>query len=337
MEKAVILGAGSWGSALGILLGRKGHRVSIWDYKKDRADAIEAARENTRYLPQVKFPETVHVTGEAEGLLKGIQYVIFSVPSQKLREVVRKFSGQISDRTILVNTAKGIEILSGMRLSEVMKDEILGKYHRNIVVLSGPTHAEEVAVGLPSAIVAAGDPAKAKKVQRLLNSDRFRIYINDDIIGVELGAAVKNCLAIGAGITDGLGFGDNTKAALITRGIAEMIRYGKALGAKETTFSGLSGIGDLVVTCTSRHSRNRHVGELLGKGEKIEQILSRMIMVAEGVPTVKAIYESAKKLGVSMPLVNGIYDVIYNNVDPRNVVEGLMRRSTKEEFYEKKG
>ncbi|MDR3260016.1 MAG: NAD(P)H-dependent glycerol-3-phosphate dehydrogenase [Fusobacteriaceae bacterium] len=333
MENVVILGAGSWGSALGILLGWNGHKVKIWDYKKDRAEQIEKERENKRYLPNIKLPDNLHFTGETEGLLKNVKYIIFSVPSQKLREVVKKFSNQISDNAIMVNTAKGIEISTGMRLSEVIKDEIFGKYHKNIVVLSGPTHAEEVALGLPSTIVASGEISRAKKIQKLLNSDSFRVYLNDDMMGVELGGAVKNCLAIGAGISDGLGYGDNTKAAIITRGIAEMGRYGKELGAKDITFSGLSGIGDLVVTCTSKHSRNRHVGELLGKGEKIDKILSDMVMVAEGVPTIKAIHESAKKLGVSMPLIEGIYSVIYKNADVKSIVTGLMRRATKEEFY----
>ncbi|MDR1832631.1 MAG: NAD(P)H-dependent glycerol-3-phosphate dehydrogenase [Fusobacteriaceae bacterium] len=337
MEKVVILGAGSWGTALGLMLGAFGRPVVIWDHRRERAAETEAARENKRYLPGVKFPGNVHVTADEEGLLEKVNYVLLSVPSQELRTVVRRFTTQLTDKTILINTAKGIEIKSGMRLSEVIKDEILGKFHKNIVVLSGPTHAEEVAIGMPSTIVAAGDPAKAKKVQKLMTNDRFRVYINDDVMGVELGAAVKNCLAIGAGISDGLGFGDNTKASIITRGVAEMVRYGKAMGARETTFSGLTGIGDLVVTCTSRHSRNRHVGERLGKGEKIDKILADMVMVAEGVPTVKAIYESAKKLGVSMPLIDGVYAVIYKNADPRNVVSDLMRRSTKEEFYERKG
>ena len=234
---------------------------------------------------------------------------------------------------LLVNTAKGIEVSTGMRLSEVMKDEIKGKFHKNIVVLSGPTHAEEVAVGIPTTIVAAGIKEKAADIQELFNSKVFRVYLSEDVVGVEVGAAVKNCLAIGAGIADGMGFGDNTKAALITRGIAEMIRYGKACGAKEITFSGLSGIGDLIVTCASKHSRNRHVGECLGKGKDIKTILGEMTMVAEGVPTVKAVYEQIQKLNISMPILEATYNIIYKNAKAENMVEELMERTLKEEFY----
>ena len=228
---------------------------------------------------------------------------------------------------------KGIEVLSGKTLSHVMKDEIKGKYHKNIVILSGPTHAEEVAQELPTTIVAAGELNKAKKVQELFNTENFRVYVSEDIAGVELGGAVKNCLAIGAGIADGLGYGDNAKAALITRGIAEMIRFGKVMGADERTFSGLTGIGDLVVTCASQHSRNRYVGERLGKGEKIEDILKSMVMVAEGVPTVKAVYAKKTELGISMPIVEAIYSIIYEGADTKEKVKELMTRELKEEFY----
>lgn len=275
----------------------------------------------------------MNVTYRKENLLEGIKYVVFSVPSQVLRGVIREFSNNLTEDMLLVNTAKGIEVSTGMRLSEVMKDEIKGKFHKNIVVLSGPTHAEEVAVGIPTTIVAAGEREKAAEIQELFNSKVFRVYLSEDVVGVELGAAVKNCLAIGAGIADGMGFGDNTKAALITRGIAEMIRYGKACGAKEITFSGLSGIGDLIVTCASKHSRNRHVGECLGKGQDIQTILSEMTMVAEGVPTVKAVYEQIQKLNISMPILEATYNIIYKNANAGNMVEELMERTLKEEFY----
>ena len=303
MKKVVIIGAGSWGTALGLVLARKGYDITLWEFNKERAEEIQNNRENKRYLPGIKFPDNLNVTYEKEGLLEGIKYVVFSVPSQVLRGVIRGFSNDLTEDMLLVNTAKGIEVSTGMRLSEVMKDEIKGKFHKNIVVLSGPTHAEEVAVGIPTTIVAAGEKEKAAEIQELFNSKVFRVYLSEDVVGVELGAAVKNCLAIGAGIADGMGFGDNTKAALITRGIAEMIRYGKACGAKEITFSGLSGIGDLIVTCASKHSRNRHVGECLGKGQDIQTILNEMTMVAEGVPTVKAVYEQIQKLNISMPIL----------------------------------
>lgn len=333
MKKVVIIGAGSWGTALGLVLARKGYDITLWEFNKERAEEIQKDRENKRYLPGIKFPDNLNVTCVKEGLLEGIKYIVFSVPSQVLRGVIRGFSNDLTEDMLLVNTAKGIEVSTGMRLSEVMKDEIKGKFHKNIVVLSGPTHAEEVAVGIPTTIVAAGEREKAAEIQELFNSKAFRVYLSEDVIGVELGAAVKNCLAIGAGIADGMGFGDNTKAALITRGIAEMIRYGKACGAKEITFSGLSGIGDLIVTCASKHSRNRHVGECLGKGQDIQTILNEMTMVAEGVPTVKAVYEQIQKLNISMPILEATYNIIYKNANAGNMVEELMERTLKEEFY----
>lgn len=333
MEKVVIVGAGSWGTALGLLLAHKGYEVVMWEHDPIRAEELEKDRENKRLLPGVEFPPNLKVTSKAEELFKNTKFVIFSVPSQVLRFVVEKFANQITEDTILINTAKGIEVSSGLTLSEVIKEEILGKYHKNIVILSGPTHAEEVAQGLPTTIVAAGDLERARKVQELFNTKNFRVYVGDDRIGVEIGGAVKNCLAIGAGMADGMGFGDNAKAALITRGIAEMIRFGKAMGAKEITFSGLTGIGDLVVTCASKHSRNRYVGEKLGQGEKIAEILSKMVMVAEGVPTVKAVYKKAKELNISMPIVEAIYKIIYEDADSKDMVESLMTRELKEEFY----
>lgn len=333
MKKVVIIGAGSWGTALGLVLAGKKYDVTLWEYDEVRAQEIQTSRENSRYLPGIKFPSNMNVTSKSEGLLKDIKYVIFSVPSQVLRGVINRFSPQLTEDMILVNTAKGIEVSTGMRLSDVMKDEIIGKYHKNIVVLSGPTHAEEVAIGVPTTIVAAGQKEKAGEIQELFNTRNFRVYLNEDIVGVEIGAAVKNCLAIGAGIADGMGFGDNTKAALITRGIAEMTRFGKALGADERTFSGLSGIGDLIVTCASKHSRNRHVGECLGKGQSIKEILDNMTMVAEGVPTVKAVYEQAQNLKISMPIVEATYNIIYNNADAKRMVEELMNRELKVEFY----
>lgn len=333
MEKVIVIGAGSWGTALGLVLAKKGHDVILWERNEKIAKLLQEERENKRLLPGIKFPNNLKVTSKLDGLLKGIKYVVLSVPSQSLREVIEKISSQIEDETILINTAKGIEVKSGETLSEVIKEEIKGKFHKNIVVLSGPTHAEEVALEIPTAIVAAGEIERAKKVQELFNTDKFRVYISTDILGVELGGAIKNCLAIGAGIADGMGYGDNAKAALITRGITEMIRFGKALGANEITFSGLTGIGDLIVTCESKHSRNRFVGEELGKGRKIEEILSNMVMVAEGVSTVKAVNDKIKELNITMPIVMAIYDVIYENADPKEKVTELMTRELKEEFY----
>lgn len=332
MEKVVVVGAGSWGTALGINLAKNGHDIILWEYNKEQAELLKLEKENKKYLSGIKFPDNITVVNDVDNLLKDAKMVVFSIPSQSLRSVVNRLSNQITSDMIIVNTGKGIEISSGLRLSEVIKEEILGKYHKNIVVLSGPTHAEEVGLGLPTTIVAAGNPDTAKKVQEVFNNENFRVYSNSDVIGVEIGAAVKNCLAIGAGIADGMGYGDNTKAALITRGLSEMIRYGKALGADEKTFSGLTGIGDLIVTCASKHSRNRYVGESLGKGKTMEEIMETMIMVAEGVPTVKAVHESSLKNNVEMPIVNGIYEIIYNKGDAKQIVRDLMSRELKGEF-----
>lgn len=333
MEKIVVMGAGSWGTALAIVLAEKGNEVVLWEYQEEKANTLQKERENKVFLPGAKFPETLSVTSNIEGLLEGVGYLVFSVPSQVLRGVVAGLSTQLTQDIILVNTAKGLEVSTGMRMSEVIEDEILGKYHSNIVALSGPTHAEEVANKLPTTILAAGHEEKAKKVQELFTTKHFRVYLGTDIIGVELGGAVKNCLAIAAGIADGLGYGDNTKAALITRGMAEIVRFGNALGADERTFTGLSGIGDLIVTCASQHSRNRYVGEKLGQGETLEEILKEMVMVAEGVPTVKAVYEKAKKHGVNMPILEAVYKTLYENANARQMVEELMVRNLKEEFY----
>lgn len=332
MKKIVVIGAGSWGTALSLTLAKNGHEIVLWEYDKVQAELLRTTRENKKYLGGVTLPDNITVVSDEKELLQDAVMVVFSIPSQILRSVVKKFSNQITDEMIIVNTGKGIEIASGLRLSEVIKEEILGKFHKNIVVLSGPTHAEEVALGLPTTIVAAGKHEVAKKVQEAFNNKTFRVYSNSDIIGVEIGAAVKNCLAIGAGIADGMGYGDNTKAALITRGLAEMVRYGVALGADEKTFTGLTGIGDLIVTCASKHSRNRYVGENLGKGKTMDEIMKNMVMVAEGVPTVKAVYESAQKYNVEMPIVKGIYEIIYNNGDAKNVVKELMTRELKGEF-----
>ena len=332
MNKIAVVGAGSWGTALALVLANKGFDVHVWEYNKELAEKMEKERENAKFLGGAKFPDNLHVTNDDKDLLLGAKAVVFSIPSQFLRGVVARFSSQMRDDLLIVNTGKGLEISSGKRLSEVIKDEILGKYHNNIVVLSGPTHAEEVCKGIPTTIVAAGQLDKARAVQEIFNSELFRVYVNEDIIGVELGGAVKNCLALGAGISDGMGFGDNTKAALITRGVAEMIRFGEKCGANPKTFSGLSGIGDLIVTCASQHSRNRYVGEKLGKGFTLQQILDEMVMVAEGVPTVKAVYTKAQELGVNMPIVEAVYRVLYEDEKATEMVKELMSRDLKEEF-----
>jgi len=332
MSKVVVMGAGSWGTALTRIIAAKGNQVILWDYNEERANLLQKSRVNAKFLSNAKFPDTLEVRSNIENLLEGADFLVMAVPSQVLRSVISQVSNQLTSKTIIINTAKGIEISTGMRLSQVLKDEMLGKYHKNIVILSGPTHAEEVAKGLPSTIVAAGEHQAAKQVQELFNTETFRVYESNDIIGVELGGAVKNGIAIAAGVADGIGFGDNTKAALITRGLTEMVRLGEVLGARKETFSGLTGMGDLIVTCASTHSRNRHVGQKLGEGKKLDEILEEMEMVAEGVPTVKAVYEIAQKLEVSMPIFEGVYKVLYEDKLATEMVKQLMNRDLKKEF-----
>lgn len=332
MEKIVIIGAGSWATALGILLAKKGHEVVMWEYLPEKAKELQEKRENHLVLPGIKFPDNLRVTNSLEEILKDSKFLLFSVPAQVLRKVIPLIANQLREDITIINSAKGIEVSSGLRLSEVIKEEVLGKYHKNIIALSGPTHAEEVAIELPSAIVAAGDLERGKDVQQLFSTDYFRVYTSTDILGVELGGAVKNCIAITSGISDGLGYGDNSRAALITRGLAEISRFGEYFGAEPMTFMGLAGMGDLIVTCTSRHSRNRGVGERIGKGEKIEDILASMIMVAEGVPTLKAVKDLADKHGISMPIVEATYGIIYEGKSIKEALHSLMNRELKEEF-----
>lgn len=332
MEKIVVMGAGSWGTALAILLAKKGHEVVMWDVDVKKALELQQNRENPLFLPGSKFPDNLRVTNELEGLLDGAKFILFSIPTQFLRKVVPLIANQLREDITIINSAKGIEIKSGQRLSEVIKEEILGKYHKNIIALSGPTHAEEVALELPSAIVAAGDLERGKLVQQLFSTDYFRVYTSPDILGVELGGAVKNCIAITSGISDGLGYGDNSRAALITRGLSEMSKFGAYFGADPMTFVGLTGMGDLIVTCTSRHSRNRGVGERIGKGEKVDDILASMVMVAEGIPTLKAVKEIADYHKISMPIVQATYGIVYEGKSIKEALADLMTRELKEEF-----
>jgi glycerol-3-phosphate dehydrogenase (NAD(P)+) len=331
MEKVVVMGAGSWGTALAILLAKKGFEVLMWEYKEDRAEQLKKERTNSLFLEGVNFPENLQITSSTENILDGVEYVVFSVPSQALRGVVAKISSQLRDEITLINTAKGLELSTGMRLSEVIKDEILGKFHKNIVVLSGPTHAEEVSKELPSAIVAAGSKERSEKVQELFNTNYFRVYRSTDQIGIELGGALKNCIAVASGISDGLGYGDNSRAALIARGLTEISRFAITLGAREKTFSGLAGMGDLIVTCTSKHSRNRAFGERIGKGEKLNEILSSMHMVAEGVVAIKAVMELAQRKNIEMPIVEAAYKVIYEEGNIEEILRELIQRELKEE------
>ncbi|MGI6707599.1 MAG: NAD(P)H-dependent glycerol-3-phosphate dehydrogenase [Dethiobacteria bacterium] len=334
MEAAVV-GAGGWGTALAVLLADKGCRVSFWMRSQDVYRKIILKRVNEDYLPGVRLGETIRPTVELEEALRGKELVIFAVPSHGLRAVAAAAAPYLPPRAVIVNAAKGLEDPRRLRLSQVLLEELPETLHGRIAVISGPNHAEEVSRGLPSATVAASMVAEtARQVQEMLMTPYFRVYTNPDLVGVELGGALKNVIAIGAGIVEGLGLGDNSKAALVTRGLAEMIRLGRAMGAQARTFSGLSGLGDLYATCSSLHSRNRAVGYKLGQGMRFGEIAAGMRTVAEGVNTTRAAAELSRKIGVEMPITAEIYRILFEGKLPRKAVEELMLREKKAEDEE---
>jgi len=328
-----IVGAGGWGSALSILLARRGRRVALWARDPAKAERLRTTRVNETYLPGHRLPEAVEVTSELEEVAR-LPFLILAVPSQGLRSVWERLSPYITPMHSVVNTAKGIEIATGRRLSEVLLDG--GKLDkRQLAVLSGPNHAEEVAKGLPTAtVVAAYQAETAGAWQELLMAPMFRVYTSDDVVGVELGGALKNVIALAAGIADGLGFGDNTKAAIITRGLVEIARLGIAMGAHPITFSGLSGVGDLVATCSSTHSRNARAGRLIGQGVPVEDVIRSTPMVIEGIPTCRAALVLAERMGVEMPITKAVSDVLFGGKRPETAVWELMGRDPKSELLD---
>lgn len=331
MEKVVILGSGSWGTALAVCLANNGKCVSLWCRNEDQAEKLKTQRENAKYLPEVHLPEAIHIVTDLESTVCDADLVIMSVPSQSVRETVCKIKPFLKDQAILVNTAKGLEANTHLRLSQVIEEVIPGAKER-LVILYGPSHAEEVGKNMPTLIVASSyNPQAASKVQDLLMSPSFRVYTNDDVVGVEIGGALKNIIALATGIAYGMGFGDNAQAGLLTRGMMEISRLGLKLGAEYVTFAGLTGIGDLVVTCTSMHSRNRRAGIALGQGKKLNEILQDMGMVVEGVTTTKATVELARSLDVSMPIAEQMYAVLFEDADVKTAVSNLMGRSKKSE------
>lgn len=331
-KKISMIGAGSWGTALSILLAKSGYNVSMWSCFKEEVEMVNSIREHLHKLPGVLIPEGVSCTESIEDSVNGAEAVIMVVPSQAIRKSAALVSRYIKDNTVVVSCSKGLEEETGLRLSEVIKQEIP---QCRTVVLSGPSHAEEVARDIPTAAVAAStDIEAAEYIQSLFMTPKFRVYTNSDIIGVELGAALKNVIALCAGISDGLGFGDNTKAALMTRGMAEISRLGISIGAKSQTFAGLAGIGDLIVTCTSMHSRNRRAGILIGQGKSPEEAMNEVKMVVEGVTTTRAAYNLAKKEGVSMPITFEAYEVLFNGKDAKQAVVDLMTRNKRSEVEE---
>ncbi|MCL4511310.1 MAG: NAD(P)H-dependent glycerol-3-phosphate dehydrogenase [Bacteroidetes bacterium] len=328
-----VLGAGGWGTALSILLHDNAAKTTLWAYKKEYAEELSRLRENRTYLHGVTIPGEIEITADIEKAVDSADVVVASIPSQYLREQLKKIADFDFHKKLFVNTAKGIEASTLLTMSEVVQATLKKCPIENYVVLSGPSHAEEVSRRMPTAIVAASHHKKsAELVQKTFMNKYFRVYLNRDVKGVELCGALKNVIALAAGMSDGAGYGDNTKAALMTRGMVEITRLGETLGAHHKTFSGLAGMGDLIVTCMSRYSRNRFVGEQVAAGRKLEEVLDEIKMVAEGVPTAKAANQLAEKYGVEMPIMEQVYNVLFNGKDPQVAVRDLMMRPAKDEY-----
>ena len=330
-----VLGAGSWGIALALVLEHNGHDVKLWEFRPDAADLLNTTRDAKEFLPGIKIPPTIQVVNSLEDAVIQEDVIVCAVPSHVVRQVALQINEMsIKARPIVINVAKGIENDSLLRMSQVLEETINWLTADYIITLSGPSHAEEVSRKIPTAIVAGGiDLKNAELIQNIFMNRYFRVYTNQDIIGVELGGALKNIIALAAGICDGAGFGDNTKAALQPRGLVEIVRLGTAMGAEPITIAGLSGMGDLIVTCMSKHSRNRYVGEQIGKGRKLDDILKEMVMVAEGVKTTRSAYELCKKFGVEMPITEQVYKVLFENKSTQDALLELMGRDAKEEKW----
>lgn len=330
--KISVLGAGGWGTTLAILLHNNGHEVTLWEYKSNYAKFLSKNRTNETYLPGIQIPLEILITNNLNEAVKKKHIIVFAVPSQFLRSVIHQILFSEIKDTILLSVAKGIENNSLMTMSQMLKDEIHDLDENQIAVLSGPSHAEEVSRKIPTAVVAASKNHETSKlIQVAFMTPYFRVYSSTDILGVELGGSFKNVIAIGAGIIDGAKYGDNTKAAIMTRGVAEISRLGLAMGALPETFAGLSGMGDLIVTCMSRHSRNRFVGEQIGAGKKLKDILKKMEMVAEGVQTSKSASQLAKKFKVETPITTEVYKILFEDKDPIKATIDLMTRDMKME------
>ncbi len=330
-RRVVVLGDGGWGTALALLLVRQGLETTLWCPFPEQAEELRRARENRRFLPGVSLPAALLFSADPHSAAAEAELAVSAVPTQFVRGVAERFEDALPGSVPVVSATKGLEIETLRRPSQILS-EVLGE--RPLCVLSGPSHAEEVSRGLPATVVAASTDADlARSVQATFTSDSFRVYTSDDPVGVELGGALKNVIAVAAGICDGLELGDNAKAALLTRGMVEMARYGRIHGARSSTFFGLAGIGDLVTTCCSRHSRNRAVGERIGRGERLEDVLRGMAMVAEGVWTAKALFGPEAELsGVDMPIATEVHAVLFEGKDPREAVLDLMRREAAAEM-----
>jgi len=330
--KITVLGAGGWGTSLAVLLFHNGHQVTLWEYKKDYSKFLIKKRENKIYLPNISLPDEMLITNDLHEATQNKNLIVLAVPSQFLRSVIKKLDFRDVRNSIFVSVAKGIETNSLLTMSQMIKDEMQEISEEQIGVLSGPSHAEEVSKKIPTAIVAASvHEDTSKTIQAAFMNSYFRVYSSQDVLGVELGGSLKNVIAIGAGIIDGAKFGDNTKAAIMTRGIAEISRLGIAMGADPKTFSGLSGMGDLIVTCMSKHSRNRFVGEQVGAGNKLKSVLKKMEMVAEGVETSRSVHILAAKHHTDTPICHEVYKVLFEDKDPVKATYDLMTRDMKAE------
>ena len=329
IRETAIIGAGGWGTALAALWSKRGDAIILWGHNAERTEKIRIARENTDYLPGVKLRESIHVTSELADCASA-DLIVFVTPSMALRSVADRLSGLLSNHeAVLLSCTKGIEHGSGMRMSEIL-DQVFPQ--NTNAVLSGPNLAVEVARDLPTATVLGCRVHEcAEELQRHLGSERFRIYSSDETIGIELGGALKNVFAISAGASDGFGLGDNSKAALVTRSLAELLRLGTAMGGNPRTFYGLSGAGDLIATCFSQHSRNRRVGEQLGRGKTLDEIASGTRMVAEGIPTAKSARECARKLNIETPIIDQVYSILYEGKRPDQALQELLGRDQKAE------
>lgn len=331
--RVAVIGAGSWGTTLAVLLAQKGVPVTLWTHTAEEATRLQTARENREFMPGLRFPAELVITAVAERALERCALALMVVPAQTFRANLRHIRAWLPAEAILLSCAKGLEIGTTQRMSEILAEELPPAFHDRIAVLSGPNLASEIANGLPAAsVIAAPNLAAARFAQATLMLPRFRVYTHDDVIGVELGGALKNIIAIAAGAVDGFGFGDNAKALVLTRGLAEMTRLASVAGANPLTLAGLAGMGDLIATCGSTRSRNHQVGERLARGETIDAIRASMKMVAEGVPTAKAALQMARRLSVEMPITEQVHAVVFENKDPRQAMLDLMTRTAKHEL-----
>lgn len=334
MSSLTLFGAGSWGTALAVHLASAGRDVTLWARRPDAAERIRRTRRNPAYLPEVELPRTVRVTSDLEAAAGTSDLWALAVPSQNLRSVAERLRPFSQPDVPVVSLAKGIENETLSTMSQVLDDVLASVPAAQIGVLYGPSHAEEVAEGRPTTVVAAApDESIAQRIQGAFMTERLRVYVNTDVIGVEIGGSAKNVLAIAAGIGDGVGYGDNAKAALITRGITEIRRLGRALGARPETFAGLAGIGDLIVTCMSAHSRNRYLGEQIGQGRSLQEVVDSMDMVVEGVRTTQSIHDLAQRHNIEMPITEAVHAVLFEGRRPQVMVEELMTRSAKREHW----